>query len=248
MGNTMKKRSSARRAAVFMAMLGALIMSSGVALIVTATPANAEPDPSVTFCHSTESESNPWELITTNANAFYQGHVLQMHTDDVYPSVTFTHANEGEITVPAQGDPAFIANDCEAPPEPEVCPPGSTNAGMEIPPGTVDEELFCNPVVDPPELCPEGTDNAGQEIPEGADPAVFCDDPTVIVDPPRPPSGGNPQVSPPTVTPTVVSAGLGDVANDMRGEQGLALVFAGMVLLLGAGGLGLRTNGRAAQI
>lgn len=46
--------------------------------------------------------------------------------------------------------------------------------------------------------------------------------------------------SPTVVTPTVVSAGLAaDVVQDARAQQGLALVLAGMVLLVCAGGLGL---------
>jgi hypothetical protein len=52
-----------------------------------------------------------------------------------------------------------------------------------------------------------------------------------------------------TVTPTVVEAGLvGTSAQDLRGEQGLALMVAGMVMLVAAGGLGLRVRGAAARI
>ncbi len=60
-----------------------------------------------------------------------------------------------------------------------------------------------------------------------------------VVSPPvvEPPSTEGTSV----VTPTVVEAGLaGSVTDDIRAQQGLALVFAGMVLLLCAGGLGLR--------
>ena len=49
------------------------------------------------------------------------------------------------------------------------------------------------------------------------------------------------------VTPTVVHAGLsGASVEDMRGEQGLALMVAGMVMLVAAGGLRLR--GRESRI
>jgi hypothetical protein len=34
----------------------------------------------------------------------------------------------------------------------------------------------------------------------------------------------------------------------MRGEQGLALVFGGMVMMVAAGGLGLRLRGSASRI
>jgi hypothetical protein len=51
-----------------------------------------------------------------------------------------------------------------------------------------------------------------------------------------------------TVTPTVVEAGLvGTSAQDLRGEQGLALMVAGMVMLVAAGGLGLRVRSAAAR-
>jgi len=128
---------------------------------------------------------------------------------------------------------------------PAVCPEGTDNAGQEIPEGQTAEE-FCNDVVTPPEVCPEGTDNAGQEIPAGQTAETFCTD-EVIVSPPT--------VNPPkkhhttTVTPTVVHAGLaGATVQDMRGEQGLALTFAGMMMLVGAGGLTLRVRGSAARI
>src|SRR4051794_6713941 len=107
----MKKRTSARRAATFLAALGALVMSSGVALMVTATSADAAAQ-KITFCHSTASTSNPWNLITTSVNAFYVGHVLADHTSDVYPGVTFVKAGK-TIVVKAQGDPEFITNGCE---------------------------------------------------------------------------------------------------------------------------------------
>lgn len=51
-----------------------------------------------------------------------------------------------------------------------------------------------------------------------------------------PPAVLPPEVTP-TVTPTVVAAGL--PAADLRGEQGLALLVAGMVLMVVAGGLGV---------
>ena len=69
-----------------------------------------------------------------------------------------------------------------------------------------------------------------------------------------PPVVSPPVVSPPkhhtqahaTVTPTVVHAGLAGVSTqDMRSEQGLALMFAGMLMLVAAGGLGLRLRGES---
>lgn len=55
--------------------------------------------------------------------------------------------------------------------------------------------------------------------------------------------------SPTVVTPTVVSAGLAsDVVQDARAQQGLALVVAGMVLLMCAGGLGLVRPGAGVRV
>jgi hypothetical protein len=51
-----------------------------------------------------------------------------------------------------------------------------------------------------------------------------------------------PTAAPSVATPTVVHAGLtgASVTKDLRGEQGLALLVAGMVMLMIAAGLGLR--------
>jgi hypothetical protein len=94
-------------------------------------------------------------------------------------------------------------------------------------------------------------------------PAVTCD-PTVVVNPPTdtnnpptvvvsPPKAHTPKAHTPkaatVTTPTVVHAGLASVsAQDLRGEQGLALMVAGMVMLGAAGGLGLRLRRVASRI
>lgn len=80
--------------------------------------------------------------------------------------------------------------------------------------------------------------------------ATGCDEEVPpVVEPPvvEPPVVEPPVVDPPstsshttkTITPTVVEAGIGEMATDLRGEQGLALMVAGLVLVLLAGGLGL---------
>jgi hypothetical protein len=69
--------------------------------------------------------------------------------------------------------------------------------------------------------------------------------PTVVVSPPK---AHTPKAATVT-TPTVVHAGLASVSTqDLRGEQGLALMVAGMVMLVAAGGLGLRLRGVASRI
>jgi hypothetical protein len=253
----MKKRLSARRAATFLATLGVLVMSSGIALMVAATPANAAPDHEgkVVVCHATSSDQNPYQVFWVDENSTdWEGHLA--HATDENQIKSWGSAGTFNGVPHAEGDPKpdFIGEDdpaiCDGDVvvEPPVCPEGTDNAGEEIPEGQTEED-FCTDEVVPP-VCPEGTDNAGEEIPEGETEESFCDAPTVVVDPPETPTVivDPPTTKTPTVTtPTVVSAGLTDVAKDMRGEQGLALVFAGMLLLLGAGGLGLRVRGGVTQ-
>lgn len=266
MGNKRaSKRMTARRAATFLATLGALVMSSGIALMVVATPANAADK--VTFCHSTESEQNPWVQLTTSVNAFYVGHVLKQHTDDVYPAVSFQKKG-ATINVPAQGDQEFLANNCDAPSEPgdveiavdiEFVDPSCLNANtasysVEGDAAEVDVQESAAPAPGV-EITVTASPKEGYYF-DGADTysetykfpaAAVCtvvdtpQTPTVVVDPPT-----TKTKTQSTVTPTVVSAGLGEVSTDLRGEQGLALIFAGMVLMVAAGGVGLR--GRAARI
>jgi hypothetical protein len=68
-----------RRIATLAAALGALTMSSGVALMVTASPANAANK--VGICHATSSDSNPYVFISVDDDsAKLKGH-LQHLTD-----------------------------------------------------------------------------------------------------------------------------------------------------------------------
>jgi hypothetical protein len=360
MGNKNSQgRLSARRAATFLAALGVLVISSGAALMVTATPANAKagPAPKVTFCHATSSETNPYVLITTSANAFYQGHVVKNHEDDVYPAVTFTHGQQ-TISVLAHGDQSILENGCQQPgSEPEepaldataavdVTNPSCDNdntpdyeiSGSHVTWQVVEEDLtpgghvkvdftatpnhafsdesdhtsitkyfgdaqegctevsapitpsvtFTEPTCASPSAAFAGTNTDKVEykptsgtVAPGADvvitatakgdnkltgqttfPHKFAAVPTncTVVAPPQvqssvvvsPPKAKTPKAkahaSAATVTPTVVEAGLSTSAPDLRGEQGLALMFAGMVMLLAAGGLGLRVRGVAARI
>jgi hypothetical protein len=271
MGNTKaSKRLSARRAATFLAALGALVMSSGVALMVTATPANAAAT-KVTFCHSTGSDSNPWVELTTSVNAFYVGHVLKQHTSDVYPAISFEKKGQ-TINVPAQGDQSLLENNCGAEEPP---PPGDTIIAVDIEftdpscennntasfdvTGDTDDVIVESSAAAAPGTTITVTATAKQgNVFEGGDPTYSeehtfsaAEDCTVVT----PPVVSPPKVNPPkqhhttTVTPTVVHAGLAGVSSeDMRGEQGLALMFAGMLMLVAAGGLGLRVRGSESRI
>lgn len=60
-----------------------------------------------------------------------------------------------------------------------------------------------------------------------------------VVDPPVVDTPGSEVETPAVATPTVVHAGLAEVKPDLRGQQGLALLVGGMVLMVLAGGVGL---------
>jgi hypothetical protein len=246
MGNkTMSKRSSARRAATFLAVIGALIMSSGVALMVSATPANAAADKWFVCKYVTTPGGD--EVLQTGNNPISVNSTALDGTPAPGAFIPFKDGHTLSYVIEADtGQEEPDVSECPlSPPETPTCPEGTDHAGEEIPEGSTEEE-FCNDViVTPPTVCPEGTDNAGQEVPEGSTIEDFCDEVVVV----NPPEDNPPAVEPPAVTPTVVHAGLAGVsADDMRGEQGLALMFAGMVMLLGAGGLGLRVRGNASRI
>jgi hypothetical protein len=272
MGNNLKnKRLSARRAAGLLAALGVLVMSSGVAMMVAATPANAATK--VTFCHSTGSESNPWVELTTSVNAFYVGHVLKQHTSDIYPAISFQKQGQ-TINVQAQGDQSILANNCGAEEPP---PPGDVEIAVDI---EFVEPTCANNNTASYFLTGDDTDVTVQASApaapgatitvtatpmegfffDGADTyaethtfaaAAVCNSvvsPPVVNTPKTPKTPKAPKHHATAVTPTVVHAGLaGSTVQDVRGEQGLALMVAGMVMLAGAGGLRLR-SGRASRI
>ncbi|MGY2875923.1 hypothetical protein ACVW00_003113 [Marmoricola sp. URHA0025 HA25] len=271
MGNKLKnKRTPARRAATFLAALGVLVMSSGVALMVTATPANAAVK--VTFCHSTGSESHPYNELTTSVNAFYVGHVLADHTSDIYPDVTFVKKGQ-TIHVAAQGDQTILGNHCNE----EVTPPGDTEIAVDV---EFTDPSCANTNTASFAVTGDDTDVTVQSTAPAAPGATITVTATAnkgtvfagglptysethsfpvaavcgTVSTPTTPSVSPPKIkhtkhTKATVTPTVVHAGLaGTTVQDVRGEQGLALMVAGMVMLAGAGGLRLRATGRASRI
>jgi hypothetical protein len=99
-------------------------------------------------------------------------------------------------------------------------------------------------------------DSSTQDFPLNFDPAPTNCGSTVVIPPTTtvvsPPKAKTPKAHTPKAavsTPTVVHAGLAGVsAQDLRGEQGLALMVAGMFMLVAAGGLGLRLRGVASRI
>jgi hypothetical protein len=269
MGNNKASRKpSARRAAAFLAALGVLVMSSGAALMVAATPANAAPSPKVVVCKYVGTPGGTLDhIVIVSENTLQNtGYVAP-------PPATWTEAhgqsNQGSIAIryANDGEQAHDVATSECPQNEEE--PTDTAAVVTFTDPTCDNDNEASY-----DASGEGIDfevTSGSAAP-GADIVVTATaqdgfnltngptfehtfgaavdlegEPCVSVSPPEEPpvvdTPDTPVVNPPTVTPTVVHAGLaGTSTPDLRGQQGLALMFAGMVMLLGAGGLGLRTR------
>lgn len=247
MGNKQAQgRISARRAATFLAALGALVMSSGVALMVMATPANAA-DPACT----------PAAAYTETINHPAETHVVHHDAVAAVPEKWYNFApnDRGPFT----GTPDWPTDERGV----WQALPGHANGGpgdlfgtfqqgegngswFHREPGTEGQAAYDETVTDKA---------AWTETIEHA--AVTCD--TQVSPPGNPVVESQVVVSPPktkvhtkahaaAVTPTVVEAGLLSTSTqDLRGEQGLALMVAGMVMLVAAGGLGLRVRSAAAR-
>jgi hypothetical protein len=234
MGNTLKKkRTSARRAATFLAALGVLVMSSGVALMVATAPANA----------AKAADCVPAAAFTETINHPAVSHVV--HHDAVASKWWNWSPNKDQA--PFNGPPSF-------PTDPRGVWEGPHADGGPAGDGTFSTAandnghapwFHRNAAVDAFDETIIDTPASVETINH---PAVTCNE----VSPPTAVHHttvvNTPKAKAKAVTPTVVHAGLTSVsAKDMRGEQGLALMVAGMVMLVGAGGLRLRTA-RASRI
>jgi hypothetical protein len=274
---------TARRAATFLAAAGALVMSSGVALMVAATPANAagEGHTPVNICHATSSDTNPYVFITVDDDSKkFEAHLEHRnnpnktwHDDTMWGGVLHAAGSpkpdlidglDGEITggvCNQEGDTedlltnasvTFIDPSCDNGNVADFTTGGDTanvdfaiTSGSKAPGADIvvtatahDGYVFGG---DTDEIDFPHTFGAVEDCTEVTPPT------TTDVSPPK--TKHTKTESTTVVTPTVVHAGLaGATVQDMRGEQGLALVFGGMLMMVAAGGLGLRLRGSASRI
>jgi hypothetical protein len=119
------RKTAARRFATVMAAVGALLMSSGIALMAASTTASAVPfknvDHKVVICHGTSSEGNPYVGISIDK------HAVKAHQDHshVWAGDTWWHGvfHQGGsvkmdvLAVPGATEEAQLAY-CNAAPEP----------------------------------------------------------------------------------------------------------------------------------
>lgn len=258
------KRITARRAATFLAAIGALVMSSGVALMVTSTSANAAPSDKIVVCKYVSTPGGQLDhIVIVSENTLPDGFngTFPFEWQDAQGnqggSIAVRLANEGEQ---AKDVPL---SDCPQAAEPDVATASVTFTDPSCDNGNVasystsgENVTFDSPTATPgASITVTATANDGAEFDGGGSTATFDHTFTAAEDcsSVTPPVVSPPVVNPPkhhaTVTPTVVHAGLAGVSTqDMRSEQGLALMFAGMVMLVAAGGLGLRLRGSAARI
>lgn len=259
------KRSTARRAATFLAVLGALVMSSGVALMVTSTPANADPADKIVVCKYVSTPGGHLDhIVIVSANTLPDGF------NGTFP-FQWTDAQgqseHGSIAVRVAGDGEQAKDvpltDCpQSQPDLDIATASVTFTDPTCDNGNVasystsgEHVTFDHPTAAAgASITVTATADDNAEFDGGGTSATFdhtftAAESCTAVTPPTitPPKKHHPTTV--TVTPTVVHAGLaGATAQDMRSEQGLALMFAGMVMLVAAGGLGLRQRGSAARI
>jgi hypothetical protein len=269
MGNKKaSKRASARSVVGFLAALGLLVMSSGVALMVTSTSADAAANQKVVVCKYVSTPGGHLDHIVVVSDntlpAAFDGDFpfewTDAHGQSLAGSIAVRYANPGEQAkdVPLSDCPQ---SGTESTPTTAVvsfqdptCDNGNTadysatGEGIDF---ALDGTVAPGESVTVTATAQDGFELQGDsKFSHEFSAAEDCSS----VSPPATP----PVVSPPkvhhtkhttTVTPTVVHAGLtGATVQDMRGEQGLALMFAGMLMMVAAGGLGLRLRGVASRI
>jgi hypothetical protein len=264
MGNK-KTNKRMRRAATMVAALGMLVMSSGLALMLSATSADAAPADKIVVCKYVSTPGGELDHIVVVSES-----TLPDEFSGSFPFAwTDAHGGGGgsiAVRPAAEGEQAkdVPLGDCPSgEEEPDLATASVTFTDPSCGNGNVasyatsgDNVTFDSPTAAAgAAITVTASATGGAEFSGGGTEATFdhtfsaaevCDS---VVEPPT--GGVNPPKKPhtTTVTPTVVHAGLtGATVEDMRGEQGLALMFAGMLMLVVAGGLGMRLRGDATRI
>lgn len=113
------------------ALLAALLLMTTSAQAALACV--APEDTKIEFCHATGSESNPYNLISTNVRAFLNaGHID--HSKDIWAAFDYLGPKGERIDVAAQGDQSILRNGCEVPKPPKPGPKtvNQTAEGCEL--------------------------------------------------------------------------------------------------------------------
>ena len=271
--STRTKRSSGRRAAALVAALGALVMSSGVALLVTAPAANADKTP-VNICHATSSDSNPYTFLTVdNDSSKLTAHLEHRNdpnkrwkSDGTFNGVPHTKGQPkpdiiGNYTDP-QGNPVILDGvvNAETCGNQDVSQPIETTANVTfVDPSCANENTpSYSTEGDHVTFALEGTVAPDEAVTVTAtvdDGYTFADDAQSLefkhtFGAAETPCELNPPTKTPTptpvATPTVVSAGVftgSGTSGSVREEQGIALLVSGLLLMVAAGGLAARPRG-----
>jgi hypothetical protein len=211
----------------------------------------------VTF--SLEGTVGPGQHVTVTATAD-DGHTFDGESTVQEFEHTFGPAEICDIVLPpgevTPEDPQFIDPDCDTEPAvtlPEDTPVTETPV-TEVP---IPQKKAAGPVVQTADANGVHYEVTGDIAPGGTvevdataiEPNVLAEGATTHWEHTFSEVTGCEAVIPPIATPTVVEAGLtgASVSTDLRGEQGLALLVSGMIMMVIAGGLSLRTRGGVAR-
>jgi hypothetical protein len=266
-----------------MAAVGALLMSSGIALMATSTTAEAVQN-QVGVCHATSNDfGNAYQFITPNAESLIENGHLQHRNNG--PGMKSWGADgwwNGEFHQAGDAKPDFISDFTDKDGRDyvldgvvteEMCPseatgPILTTASVSWVEPNCDNENTADYVTSGEHATfavTEGSAAPGASIVVTATaelgyyfegelgeldfPHTFGPEELncTNVEPPvvEPPVVEPPAEEPATVeTPTVVHAGLAGTTSDTStGQEGLALMLAGLLLMAGAGGLVVAKGG-----
>lgn len=254
------ERPRSLRLATILAAVGALVMSSGIALIAV-TPADAAPGQKWFVCKYKNTPGEPETLqsgdnpISVSENAIIAQLPKELKDIAVIaPGFSFADGQgRSEVLVEDTGQDEPAVEECADPVEDIVIAVDVefVDATCESEPSysvTGDVESIVDPVVaDPAVPVADGStftvtataldgfmfvggsdtysESAAFAAPTGCDDVVLP--PIDVVDPPE---------ETPEVTPTVVSAGVLPTGGGLNDGQGIALIGAGLVLLVAAGG------------